>query len=134
MPSREEDMQKPNLNLLIHAAEDGVWEYVDRHLPELADDLAVLEWAINTGLESVNENFRDLAASILEKNKEPLTTAVAFKLKLLMETDPGKHVRFRAACALCEHGETSPAVAKTLKQFVNDSDPEVASIAKSYLK
>jgi HEAT repeat protein len=126
--SRQE--QPSNFDAIISAAEAENWDYVDDHLAEaVAGDPVAVERATEL-LDSPVENLRDLAASVFEESKEPLAPEVARKLVSLM-SDEGRYVQFRAACALCAHGDRSPAVIGKIQEFTED--PDVASIAERYL-
>jgi hypothetical protein len=121
----------PSLSSMISAAEAKDWEYVDRHIEQISKDPIALDWA-TTGLESPDENLRDLAASIFEKENGDLPDGVAVKLFALVNAPKGRYDRFRAACALAAHGNHSRAVMARLHEFLED--PEVSSFAHKYLK
>lgn len=128
------ELHQPDFSAMIAAAEAGQWEYVNDNLPAMTDFPETLAWADKDGLDNPDENLRDLAASVFEASSHHLSPDIADRLAMLMETDDGEFVRFRAACALCKHGEQSPKVAETLREFADHSDPEVASLAREYLE
>ena len=123
--------EQTTFDLLLSAAEAGQWDYVDEHIGAFANADAVLAWIVEGGLANPDENVRDLAASLWEKSDRPFLPGVAEKLADLAANDSGKYVRFRAACALCAHGDRSSIVTEVIRGFVDD--PDVSSIAQRYL-
>jgi hypothetical protein len=121
------------IDLLIKAARNEDWKYVDDNINGAAGDETALRWADNFGLEDRDEHLRDLASSLFERSDERLPDGVPDKLLNMIKTSSGKYDRFRAACALSKHGYVDPEVTAVLSEFADDEDQEVVDIARKYL-
>lgn len=124
--------EKKILERLQQAAKTGRWDYVDTALPSLADDEEILHWAETEGLNSPDEDLRDLAASVFEQSDVGLSQVVMARLVEIVNAPTGKYDRFRAACALLHHGIETSKVIERITEFRRD--PDVAAVAERYLK
>lgn len=131
MTSRSEESEA--VQALTRAARNQDWEYVDRHVPAIAQYQAAMNWVDTFGLESPHQNLRDLAATICQHRKGELSFGIREKLVAVMN-GRGVYDRFRAACALSVHGWMDDDVIGTLSEFSKDQDEEVAKLARKYLK
>ena len=127
------------LIMLARKGTDEAWEEVDKILPELCDDAAVVQWA-RVNIHNDNLDLSDLAATILEATNIELNKDDTSELLKLMSSNKPEnpYPSFRAACALAKRFGTGlipddmqAKVKSKLKEFLDDED--VAGIAQEYL-
>ncbi len=119
------------LDDLKAAARAEQWDVVDENLPALAKEKMVADWAVGEGVNEEDSNIRDLAVSITEKSRQPLTEEQEEKLRSLMSGDPNQFVQFRAAFALFNRGDRSEEVIAKIQEAARDEDVE--ETAEDYL-
>ena len=123
------------LSDLKDAARIEDWDSVDLSIPVIARDPRFYEWAFKEGMEEINVDVRDLAASIIEKSDIEAREFSRMRDALFvhMTSDENKYVRFRLAFALAKHGsgEYKRQVVDVLKEASTDKD--VKEIANRYL-
>ncbi|HLD04754.1 MAG TPA: hypothetical protein VJG90_03460 [Candidatus Nanoarchaeia archaeon] len=120
---------------LIDAAKRQKWEFVDTHLAEVCNDSSNIEWAVGVGLDDLDGNVRDLAASLLERaDIQPSAfEQMRSRLHSVMTRDSHPYARYRSALALAAHGPGSyrEEVMRVLGEA--STDPDVSDLAKAYL-
>lgn len=117
---------------LASNATDEDWKKIDERLPSVCEKARVRNWAYQKGLYDHNPNIRDLAASILEKAKWPITdeTMITHNLAGVFVLENHPFAKFRMACALYSHGDRNVEVLDALRKAPKD----VQEIAKKYLE
>ncbi len=146
--------QKTDLNighLIELAREAGVdedkadknWGQIDEMLQkaEISKDSTSIQWAgkyLTTYKEGnlIDADLLDLAASLFEIGGSDVLTGqdIAVLTEVLdYQNKENPYPRFRAACALANAGHMSKKVEGVLKEFSNDVDQDVSSIANEYL-
>ncbi len=135
---------KPTKNPLITrqaletAASKENWGLVDKHLPKICTANNVT-WAFVEGIRNPNANIRDFYFSLLEEAKIPrhkFEQTMRRRIFQAMLGEPAHYTKFRAACALANHGTSHYArrVLQTLKPYERDPEARVREIAKKYVK
>jgi hypothetical protein len=93
-----------------------------------------LAWAMGAGLNDVDDNIRDLAASILEKTDQSefgvFQADVVRKIRDHIIGDANPYVRFRLAFCLYRRGVRDPLIDKTMDEAA--ADPDVSDIVRLY--
>lgn len=131
MPNRNEDGAKV-LGEMIAAAHTGNWAFVDSVLAEAVKHEAVKIWAKGS-LKVENPDMRDLAASILEKDPTTLEPETLDTLFEMVDTEEHEPARFRATCALWEHGYLQEKIYLAMRNFAVSEDADIATLAKAKL-
>jgi hypothetical protein len=125
----------PKLQELITAAErgeDADWEFIDEKLPGALDDDS-FNWVFSQGLDSRNDNIRDLAASLIENWDGPLDNDQVLKIVSMMQFDTHLPVRFRLAAGRLKRGDDSHFVVRTLQEAAVSGDEVMEPLAKELL-
>ncbi len=78
--------------------------------------------------------MRDLAASIFEKNPAILESDIFDTLFDMVDTEEHEPARFRATCALWEHGYRQEKIYIAMQDFAVSDDADIAALAKAKLK
>ncbi|MBI4599967.1 hypothetical protein HY732_03520 [Candidatus Uhrbacteria bacterium] len=125
--------QFESLIALAGANTEEGWAKIDLELPQVCNDPVVLTWA-RENTSNPESGLRDLAATIFEASKVPLTSEDIEKLTRLMsdESYPG----FRAACALAKRTNQPEILAmrdsirEKIRFFIDDAS--VSEVANKY--
>ena len=125
-------MENTIFKQLIEAAQKEDWDFVDANISESHLSREQINWALEKGLRDVDQNIRDLAATLLDKSNEELSQEEIENLEKIMTGDSYHIVRYRLAVALYKRGDMKPIVVQMMQEAKND--PDVGELAKSYLE
>ena len=119
------------LAALTAAARGKRWDFVDDHILQ-AITPENIRWAMRAGIEDINSDVRDLAATILHHCDDPLEGGTLSVVTRRIEVDPNKYVKYRLAMALWRRG-TRPDV---IRRLIGDAlaDPEISPAVKEFLQ
>ncbi len=109
------------------------WAFIEEHFKATPPTKENLEWALDMGLSSDDQNIRDFAVTLFNMSDMPLGDGDTEKLSTALQ-DPYHIVRIRAAMALRKRGSKDAIVEHILRKASDENDPDLGEQAEQCLK